>query len=325
MCTFVTMKKSLALIDGDLTIYAEWFERHIRRRYVPNDGNSFIDFAFKHNDSIQDFMPSLKEIVNNKEVRKTIDNIKNKCGISIDILNFYLLCSYIHDLISNNFIVLLKKPTNEALEKLGEITEITFKDVDGKEVTTNYKELINVCMDATTEFLKVKGDVIEAADFGHYNKISSQVDKSILQCQFAYYLTIFLKEAFPNANRTHRGAKGLVTTHEQTLIMQLMSYFELAPKDVTLTNERYRKLKEQYERLKHFPTEFAESDYFMLPQAIIMKNNDWDKYDNWEQASPVTFVQFEDWCSGKIDWEDPELKIKELKLANKWIVLSNKK
>lgn len=68
MRTFVTMKKSLALIDGDLTIYAEWFERHIRRRYVPNDGNSFIDFAFKHNDSIQDFMPSLKEIVNNKEV-----------------------------------------------------------------------------------------------------------------------------------------------------------------------------------------------------------------------------------------------------------------
>ena len=319
------MKKSLALIDGDLTIYAEWFERHIRRRYLPSDCNSFIDFAYKHDDSIHDFMPKLKEIVNNKEVRKTINEIKNRCGISIDILNFYLLCCYINELICNNFIVLLKKPTNEALEELGEISEITFKDVDGKEVTTNYKELLKVCLNATTEFLKEKGDVIEAAEFGRYNKMGSKVDKSILQCQFAYYLTVFLKEAFPNANRKQRGVKGLITTLEQTLIMQLMPYFDLAPKDITLTNERYRKLKEQYERLKHLPSEFAVSDYFMLPQAVIMKNDDWDKYDNWEQASPVTFVQYEDWNTGKFDWENPDLKIKELELANKLIVLNSKK
>lgn len=318
------MKKSIALIDGELTIYAEWFERHIRRRYVPSDGNCFVDFAFKHNDSIHDFMPTLKEVVNNKEIRKTIDDIKNKCGISIDILNFYLLCSYIIELICNGFIVLLKKTTKEALCELGEISEITFKDVDGKEVTTNYKELLKVCLNATTEYLKVKGDVIEAAEFGRYNKMTSEVDKSILQCQFAYYLTIFLKEAFPNANRTQRGVKGLITIMEQTLIMQLMPYFDLAPKDVTLTNERYRKLKEQYERLMHLPTEFAASDYFMLPQGVIMKNDDWDKYDNWEQASPVTFVQFGDWCSCKIDWENPDLKLKELELANKLIVLNNK-
>ena len=104
-----------------------------------------------------------------------------------------------------------------------------------------------------------------------------------------------------------------------------MPYFDLAPKDITLTNERYRKLKEQYERLKHLPSEFAVSDYFMLPQAVIMKNDDWDKYDNWEQASPVTFVQYEDWNTGKFDWENPDLKIKELELANKLIVLNSKK
>lgn len=319
------MKKRNALIDGDLTKYAEWFERHIRRRYVPNDANCFIDFAYKHYDSIHDFMPSLKEIVKNKKVRKTIDDIKKKIGISIDIFNFYILCSYINELICNNYMVLLKKPTNEALEELGEISEITFKGVDGKEVTTSYRELLNVCINATKEFLKTKGDVIEAAEFGRYNKMSSKVDKSILQCQFAYYLSVFLKEAFPNANRTQRGVKGLITILEQTLIMQLMPYFDLAPKDVTLTNDRYRKLKEQYERLKHFPTEFSESDYFMLPQNVIMKNIEWDKYDNWEQASPVTFVQFEDWSTGKIDWENPDLKIKELELEGKLIVLNNKK
>ena len=270
-------------------------------------------------------MPSLKEIVKNKEVRRTIDDIKKKCCISIDILNFYLLCCYINELICNNYIVLLKKPTNEALEELGEISEITFKDIDGKEVTTCYKELLKVCMESTKKFLKEKGDVIEAAEFGLYNKMSSKVDKSILQCQFAHYLTIFLKEAFPNAVRTQRGAKGMITTLEQKLIMQIMPYFDLAPKDVTLTNERYRKLKEQYKRLKHLPLEFAESDYFMLPQAVIMNNSEWDKYMNWEQASPVTFVRYEDWSTGKIDWENPGLKIKELKLANILIVLNNKK
>lgn len=319
------MRKRNALIDGDLTKYAEWFERHIRRRYVPNDGNCFIDFAFKYHDSIKDFIPSLKEIVNNKKVRKTIDDIKEKCGISIDILNFYLLCSFINELICNNFMVLLKKPTNEALEELGEISEITFKDVDGKEVATNYKDLLKFCINSTKEFLKSKGNVIEAAEFGRYNEMSSKVDKSILQCQFAYYLTIFLKEAFPNANRKQRGVKGVITILEQTLIMQLMPYFDLAPKGVTLTNERYRKLKEQYERLKHFPTEFLKSDYFVLPQNVIMKNSEWDKYDNWEQASPVTFVQYEDWSTRRIDWENPDLKIKELELEGKLIVINNKK
>ena len=65
------------------------------------------------------------------------------------------------------------------------------------------------------------------------------------------------------------------------------------------------------------------SQVYTLKDKAEQMPTDWDKFDNWEQASPITFVQYEDWNTGKIDWENPNLKLKELDLANKLIVLNN--
>ena len=282
MCTFVTMKKSLALIDGDLTIYAEWFFYHFYgndKRVT--DGVWFSVFAHRHHNSIKEFLPELEKVVADKELNNLIAEIKEQLGINIDSLNLYMLCSYVNELIREQYIVLLKKPTLEALEELGDLEEIVFRDKEGKTVSTGYKELLKVCLESANGYLSSKGDVIETAKMGRYDKIGSTIDKSIIQCQFVYYVATFLVEAFPEANREHQGKKTIVSPLEQELILKLMQYFDLGLKGNTTSTDNFRKLISLYYNLK-YP---IQSDILYL------------QYENWKK---------------KVNWKDPEQKLKQL-------------
>ena len=275
ICTFVAMKESTTLLDGDLTIYARWFyysllEQNDKRA---TDGVQFPIFATRHN-SIMGFLPALEKVVADEEIKKLIANIKDKLGINIEILNLYMLCSYVNEMIREQYVVLLKIPTKEAFEGLGELEEITFKDKEGKTVTTNYVELANFCMDSAKKYLNAKGDIIETAKMGRVDKIGSIVDRNIIQSQFAYYIAKFFEEAFPDANRNQRGKKAIVSPLEQELILRLMVYFDLGLKTNATATENIRKKIIMYNNY-HYPF-----DVFTL----YLKHDDWKRKINWKDS-----------------------------------------
>ena len=283
MPTFASMKKSTELIDGDLTIYAEWFFYHFYgndKRVT--DGVWFSVFAHRHHNSIKEFLPELKKVVEDKELNKLLTEIKDQLGIYIDNLNLYMLCAYINELIREQYVVLLKKTTLEALEELGDIAEIVFRDKEGKTVSTSYPELLKICSESTKEYLRSKGDVIETAKMGRYDKIGALIDKSITQSQFAYYVACFLAEAFPKADRTHQGEQTIVSPKEQKLVLRLMGYFGLSLKGDTLKTENFRKLINNVYKKMHYPFDAS---------TLIIRHDDWRK---------------------KINWKDPALKLKQL-------------
>ena len=283
LCTFVAMKESTTLLDGDITIYARLFyysrlEENDKRF---TDGVQFPIFAHRHHDSIKEFLPALSRVVEDKELEKKITCIKDSLGINLDVLNLYMLGAYINEMIRELYLILLKKPTKESLEALSEVEEVTFKNKEGETVTTNYQELIKVCIDSAKSYLNSEGDILETAKMGRYDKVGSLVDKNIFQSQFAYYIAIFLRETFPNANRKHRGKKSIVSPLEQELIIRLMGYFDLGLKTDSTATENIRKKLRAFEN------------------------------SNYPFDSSVLYIKYEDW-QRKIDWKDPKLKLYSL-------------
>ena len=256
------------------------------------DGICFSVFAARHHNCIKDFLPALYEIVADKGIETLIASINEKLKIRIDVLNLYMLCAYVNELIREQYVVLLKKPTKEALEELGELEEIVFKDKEGKIVSTSYDNLLKVCLESAIEYLRTKGEVIETAKIGRYDKIGSMVDKSIIKCQFAYYVAKFLSIAFPDANREHQGKKTIVSPLEQELILRLMGYFELGLKYDTVSTDNFRKLIIQYQNLK-----YPINDYI-----LYLKHDDWGR---------------------KINWKNPELKLQKVSKEEEDIIWHN--
>lgn len=271
------MKESTTLLDGDLTVYARFFyySRQAENDKRIIDGVQFPIFANRHHNSIKEFLPALKKVVADEEIEKLIASIKDKLGVNIEILNLYMLCSYVNEMIREQYVVLLKRPTKEALEGLGELNEISFKDKEGKTVTINYKELVNVCLDSAKRYLSTKGDIIETAKMGRHDKIGSIVEKNIIQSQFAYYIAKFLEEAFPDANRNHQGKKAMVSPLEQELIIKLMGYFDLGLKTDATATENIRKKITMHDEY-HYPF-----DNYLL----YLKYDDWKKKINWKDSN----------------------------------------
>ena len=83
------MRNSTVLIDGDLTIYAEWFFYHFYGKDKRiTDGVWFSVFAHRHYNSIKEFLPGLMKVASDKELNNIIAEIKERLGISLDILPY---------------------------------------------------------------------------------------------------------------------------------------------------------------------------------------------------------------------------------------------
>ena len=300
LCIFAVMKGYSNFVDEDgnynISLYCEWFEDHLHNHHVLKDGSKLYEgisleqFASRHNNSVMDFADSIVELIEDKELTEIEEEIKNKLKIQLDMTNFFMLCVFINEFIREHYLILLKKSTKDSIEELGEITEITFTNKEGETVTTNCTKLIQAIMSASTEPLKTEGNVMETEIVGRYDKLSNIVEANVLQSKFAYYVASFLKNAFPNANRSHRGKQGFISPIEQKLILRLMSYFGLAPKEYTLTTDRFRKLMESYNKLS-FPIQYADMPVF----GIV----------------PITYIKYEDW-KNKINWFDPNLKLRPI-------------
>ena len=262
MCIFVAMKGYSGYVDEDgnydLSLYCEWFEEHLHNYTLLEDGSKMYEgislqqFVVRHNNSVIDFAEDIKELIADQE--------------------------------------LLKQPTKDAIKALGDIEEITFTNKKGKSVTTNCKKLIQAIMSAAVEPLESEGRIMETEFFGRYDKLSNVVENNVLQSKFAYYVASFLKNGFPDANRSHRGKQGFISPIEQRLILRLMTYFGLAPKGYTLSTNRFRKLMESYNKL-NFPIQYAQ-----MPEIGIV---------------PITYIKYDDWRN-KIEWFDPNLELRPI-------------
>ena len=91
----------------------------------------------------------------------------------------------------------------------------------------------------------------------------------------------------------------MVSVPEQRLILRLMSYFKLAPENITLTTARFRELIVCFRKLK------IDEGYSVLPEIGIV---------------PVMFVKYEDWHKKKIDPSNPNFFSHPLKKGDVIIV-----
>ena len=217
-------------------------------------------------------------------------------GKKIDIFQFLLLGAYVNELIRDHYLVLLKPSTQQEIHDLGGISEITFRNKDGKVVTTYNPELIEEIMSAIDEPLRTKGQTMETWKIGKCDEMDNVVTKSVLQCKFAYYLAFFLKEFYPESRIKHRGRKGLVTQAEQLLVLRLMTFFGLYSLDnfILIDNvyktDSFRKMVEFYHKLS-FPS--------------------YDASFSQETLLPVTIIKYADWKDG-VDWFDPNMKLSQI-------------
>ena len=285
--------------DGNyqISLYCEWFAANVQN-YIESlkdgtklyEGLYFGDFIVRHNNSVNDFIDEINQLIEDKELAEIEEEIKTKLAIRLDMANFFMLCIFVNELVREHYFVLLKRPTKDIMADLGDIKEITFTDKDGKKATTNCTDLIKSIMAAIKGPLDSEGGIMEVEKCDRCDKMSDVLDNSVLQSRFAYYIARFLKEAFPDADRSHRGKKGIISPIEQKLILRMMSHLGLAPKGYTLSTHRFRKLMESYHKL-NFPIQYAQ-----MPEIGYV---------------PITYIKYEDW-KDKIDWFSPDLELKPI-------------
>jgi hypothetical protein len=256
-------------------------------------GASYYIFQERHNNSWLDFKDLIKTATDDSLLLEFANKVFFEEGKKIDILYLILLGAYVNELIRDHYLVLLKPSTQQGINDLGEISEITFKNKEGKVVTTYNPELIKEIMASIDEPLRTKGQTLETWKIGKCDKMDDVVTKSVLQCKFAYYLAFFLKEYYPESKKKHRGRKGLVTPSEQLLIMRLMTYFGLYRTenfiliDNAYRTDSFRKMVELYQKLS-----FPSYDTSLLHGTLL----------------PVTFIKYDDW-KDKIDWFNPTAEL----------------
>jgi len=259
-------------------------------------GASYYIFLERHNNSWLDFKDLIKTAMDDSLLLEFANKVFFDEGKKIDIFQLLLLGAYINELIRDHYLVLLKPSTQQAIGDLGEITEISFKNSEGKIVATNSPELIMGIMAAIDEPLKTKGQILETWKIDKCDKLDDIITKSVLQCKFAYYLAFFLKEYYPESILKHRGRKGLVTQAEQLLILRLMTYFGLYSIDnfIQIDNvyrtDSFRKMIEFYKKLS-----FPSYDASFLQKTLL----------------PVTFIKYDDW-KDKIDWFNPNMELSQI-------------
>ena len=283
-------------------LYCKAFSICLEKYFAATDyakeylGASYYIFLERHDNSWLDFKEIIKTAIEDPLLLEFANKVFFEEGKKIDIFQLLLLGAYVNELIRDHYLVLLKPSTQQAIGVLGEITEISFKNSEGKIVATNDPELIKGIMAAIDEPLRTKGQTLETWKIGKCDKLNDVVSKSVLQCKFAYYLAFFLKEYYPKSILKHRGRKGLVTQAEQLLILRLMTYFGLysienfIQIDNVYRTDSFRKMIEFYKKLS-FPSYDAS-----FSQKTLL---------------PVTFIKYDDW-KDKIDWFNPNMELSQI-------------
>ena len=280
-------------------LYCKAFSLCLEENFATTDyakeylGASYYIFLERHNNSWQDFKELIKKAINDSLLLEFANKVFFEEGKKIDIFYLLLLGAYVNELIRDHYLVMLKPSTQQGINDFGEICEITFKNKDGKVVTTYNPELIKEIMAAIDEPLRTKGQTLETWKIGKCDKMNDVITRSVLQCKFAYYLAFFLNKYFPESKIKHPGRKGLVTQAEQLLILRLMTFFGLYSTEAFILidnaykTDSFRKMVELYQKLS-----FPSYDAGLSHKTLL----------------PVTFIKYDDW-KDKIDWFNPNLEL----------------
>lgn len=255
--------------EYDISVYSRYFAESVQLYFETDsgklyDGISFDKFGNQWDSKWKDNYENFRLLVADNRITDLQDEIKETAGIDIDMINLYVLASFVNAIVREKYFILLKPTIADTLEEIGQVSKITF---DGKVSTTNTKVI-----EAAIKAIKEQNDEGEY-EVERLAKLEEIADNIILQSQFAFYMASFLKSYFPEAKR--RANCCMVSKPEQMLILHLLSYFKLAPEG--LTDSRFRQLISFH--TKNLPDLFSLCNFPQIGhiQCTFLKYKDWKK------------------------------------------------
>ena len=271
--------------DGclDYSVYAEFFADNIQYAEETDygkiyEGLSYDDFLISWNKGIEENVREMAKFlcIYNKQDKqeqkrlKELNEFQEKLsgiGINIDFANLYFLCYFIMRVIKTGYIALLKPTPKETLEMIKDFTRVTFTNVDGSKVETDYSTILNPIKETLSQVTNVDNSTYEVEKLVKLDKISNE---EIFQAKFVNYLSRFLKEYFTEANRRRNS---YIITIEQQLVMYMLTYFGMGNSGISLN--RYRQLLMYAKNIKErFSYSYIEG-HGLLPISFV-------KYENWK-------------------------------------------
>lgn len=273
--------------DGtlDYRVYAKFFADNIQ--YLSERNEEVIDtmtynsFSVDWNNNLQNYN-AMKDFIlgganeKGKEERLANMNKHHKAlsdiGIKIDFANLYYLCQYIMKMDENWYLALLKPTTKETIEMIGNIKKISFTNTDGGIVETTLSSIIEPIKEVLANI--TNNTIYEVDKIVCINEFSNP---EILQANFVYFLSRFLREYFPN---TTRRSNSYISDPEKYLVLEMLSYFNLAPKE-GLSLSRFR-------QLRMFALDIVEHFGFFILEGYGLV--------------PISFVKYEDWKDKKLSY-----------------------
>lgn len=275
--------------DGrlDYSVYAEYFADNIQPY---NENGEEVLSAMSYDRFLEDWNNNLGKNLNemssflvgnpnddNKEKMCTkleaCDKELSKKGIDIDYPNLYFLCRYIISLDKGWYLALLKPTTKQTLDMIDDIEKVSFTNKDGNIVETSLNSIISPIKE-TLANIEADSSTYEVEKIVRVQEYSNP---ELFQANFVYLLSRFLREFFPNAIRK---TNSYISNPEKELVLVMLSYFGLAPKE-GLTLERYR-------QLLMFAKDIVEEFGFFEMDGIGLV--------------PISFVKYEDWKDLKLSY-----------------------
>lgn len=294
--------------NTDYTEYAKFFAENIQ--HTNADGENVYS-ALRYTQFLKDWNENLDLNINELKVflEKCEENEKNSLtkerkkgektlqerGIDISYASLFFLCRYIIALNESWYLALLKPTVSQTLELINDIEKIEFINKDGSVVGTDLWGIIN----PIKSILKTLAEdsTYEVEDIVSVKEWSN---KEIFQADFVYCLSRFLRNFFLQADRRKNA---YISESEQQLVLDMLSYFGLAPKE-GLTRMRYR-------QLIMFAKDIVESFSYFEIDGIEF---------------PISFVKYEDWKDGKLGYivkSDKEDRSKDERVETDYVKVLN--
>ena len=294
---YARYNEELGRYEYNQSVYAQFFAQNIQSYLILEDGTKYYAYPYlkyaklRDNDS-ETTLNNIKRIFPDEQLAGIQNELEEKIGIQVDMINFYVLCDFVNEVVREQYFILLKPTVKDIVAEIKEAKELAITNTDGSNVSITNSKMIEVAIKAMKE-CEYDSKLYEADKIV---KLDGFANNIVIQSRFAYYVAATLKEFFPNAKRRKNCC--MVSEVEQRLIMRMLSYFKLAPEDVTLTTSRFRQLIGFYKQTK------IDNDITNLP---LTKLPDEIGY------FPIFCVKYEDWDRNNIDWQNPKLQLHPLK------------
>lgn len=278
---FIYFNEETRRNELDTYAYSVFFANNIQERLlIPEEegggtvtiGLSLEAFAKKwESDPKSTYKKFYGEIAADEELSKLQDELEEKVGIRIEFVNFFTLCSFVDALIREQYFILLKPTVKDIIGEIKDAKEITITKANGTKVSVSSKNLVDGIIKAIST---VDNKMYEIEKIVRIDEITNNV---VMQSKFVTAIAYFLKRFFPDARRRKNCC--VVSEPEQRLILRMLTHFELAPKNYTLTSSRFRQL-------------ISYSDALVKNEAHIPLMG----------THKLTPVKYEDWSRKAKDW-----------------------